>query len=544
MAIAHVQGTSNYGASGPGLSVTLSGVGAGNCLVLSATLHEFSTLGKGAPLVSDSLGNQWQLVCQSPIVTASSGPQDWSMYVWVALNCAAGNTTVSFASPTDDSPNSALLLDEYSDVATAQAVDSAITFASTSFQSGVTVVASGSITTTAGEMLYSSVFSGSVSDNTYTPTSGFTPRQSASGGSGGGAATAASFDQLSTGGSYSNTVTVATGTTPDTLQVCLLALSPTAISRPFVQSAFYENCSIAGTVLTSATFPLPNTQGNLLVLAGYMSERSSPVVTDTQGNAWVVVYNGTQNPAGNFVMAYALSCNAGANTVTLNTLDGGDDVTLSIIISEYEGVSGFLSSSFGASSPNTTVDTGDITIGSPDSLLVSYFLGNTITGTNPYAYGPAANLGTRRFQISSSGFINQAAFSMAIADQVESVAGSYDNVFTVNRSGPLEAAILGFKLSLALSCASGVGFVGVLYTSALVATGGRSPYTFSIASGGLPPGLVLDSTTGIISGIPTTTGIYPYTAEVVDSLDNRASASLCHFDCRPNPYNLWKAPYS
>ena len=56
------------------------------------------------------------------------------MYVWVALNCAAGNTTVSFASPTDDGPNSALLLDEYSGVATAQAVDSAITFASTSFQ--------------------------------------------------------------------------------------------------------------------------------------------------------------------------------------------------------------------------------------------------------------------------------------------------------------------------------------------------------------------------------------------------------------------------
>ena len=44
MAIAHVQGTSNYGVSGSGLSVTLSGVGAGNCLVLSATLHEFSLL--------------------------------------------------------------------------------------------------------------------------------------------------------------------------------------------------------------------------------------------------------------------------------------------------------------------------------------------------------------------------------------------------------------------------------------------------------------------------------------------------------------------
>jgi uncharacterized protein YjdB len=61
------------------------------------------------------------------------------------------------------------------------------------------------------------------------------------------------------------------------------------------------------------------------------------------------------------------------------------------------------------------------------------------------------------------------------------------------------------------------GRVGTTYSRLLRASGGTTPYIWSIASGSLPPGLTLNSGTGRISGTPTTTGTYSFTAQVTDS---------------------------
>jgi hypothetical protein len=71
--------------------------------------------------------------------------------------------------------------------------------------------------------------------------------------------------------------------------------------------------------------------------------------------------------------------------------------------------------------------------------------------------------------------------------------------------------------ALTLACASSTGQVGMPYSSALVATGGVPPYTFSITSGSLPPGLTLNTSTGAITGTPTMAGTFNFTAQVVDS---------------------------
>jgi len=54
------------------------------------------------------------------------------------------------------------------------------------------------------------------------------------------------------------------------------------------------------------------------------------------------------------------------------------------------------------------------------------------------------------------------------------------------------------------------------YSQPLSIQGGMSPYSWSIYSGSLPPGLTLNSTTGVISGKPATIGAYSFTVVVTD----------------------------
>ncbi len=63
------------------------------------------------------------------------------------------------------------------------------------------------------------------------------------------------------------------------------------------------------------------------------------------------------------------------------------------------------------------------------------------------------------------------------------------------------------------------------YNTTLMAAGGVLPYTWSITSGNLPAGLLLNSTSGLISGTPTIAGNYPFTVQVVDSQSPPANTS-------------------
>jgi hypothetical protein len=55
------------------------------------------------------------------------------------------------------------------------------------------------------------------------------------------------------------------------------------------------------------------------------------------------------------------------------------------------------------------------------------------------------------------------------------------------------------------------------YNTTVAATGGVTPYAWSVVSGGLPPGLSLNAATGTISGRATTNGVYNVTLQVADN---------------------------
>ena len=68
------------------------------------------------------------------------------------------------------------------------------------------------------------------------------------------------------------------------------------------------------------------------------------------------------------------------------------------------------------------------------------------------------------------------------------------------------------------------GQVGQPYQGSMVATGGTPPYRWSVASGSLPNGLTISSSSGIIAGQPATSGAFTFTIGVQDSSVGKASA--------------------
>jgi hypothetical protein len=84
-------------------------------------------------------------------------------------------------------------------------------------------------------------------------------------------------------------------------------------------------------------------------------------------------------------------------------------------------------------------------------------------------------------------------------------------------AGPVQAA-----LSITSTPLLPNGQVGTTYYAALTATGDNPPFTWSIISGSLPPGVNL-AASGVISGTPTIPGTYNFTARVTDSAAGSAS---------------------
>jgi hypothetical protein len=95
-------------------------------------------------------------------------------------------------------------------------------------------------------------------------------------------------------------------------------------------------------------------------------------------------------------------------------------------------------------------------------------------------------------------------------------------------SGNSEAQLAVATLSGGLPAGSVSVGGGVYPSTALSATGGTGPYTWAVTTGILPSGLALSSS-GMLSGTPTTAGAFPFTVTVTDAATpthHTATASL------------------
>jgi hypothetical protein len=117
-------------------------------------------------------------------------------------------------------------------------------------------------------------------------------------------------------------------------------------------------------------------------------------------------------------------------------------------------------------------------------------------------------------------------------------AGTYPFFVTVTDNTTLTSPQQGFSITIAqppvtiVTSSMPQGKEGSSYTATLSASGGTSPYTWTVVNGTLPSGLTLSSTLGYISGTPVigTAGTNSFTIEVTDrsapSISSQKSFSI------------------
>lgn len=89
-------------------------------------------------------------------------------------------------------------------------------------------------------------------------------------------------------------------------------------------------------------------------------------------------------------------------------------------------------------------------------------------------------------------------------------------------------------------CPEGIAFIGTPYGSEIQASGGTPPYTFGVV-GPFPPGLNLNTSTGAITGTPTTVGDFDFeaTATGANSVTARASCRITVTGGTPTAETTW-----
>lgn len=158
-----------------------------------------------------------------------------------------------------------------------------------------------------------------------------------------------------------------------------------------------------------------------------------------------------------------------------------------------------------------------ITISPSSTLVVSQGVQQftaTVTGTSSTGVAWSTSAGT----ISSNGAFTAPKVSSNTAVTVTATSTS---IVGLKASASVTVTPLP---ALSITTASlAAATAGLPYSATLAATGGKSPYTWSISSGALPTGIQLAASTGAIAGTASSTGAFNFTAKVTDSAGSTAT---------------------
>ena len=329
------------------------------------------------------------------------------------------------------------------------------------------------------------------------------------------------------GSPYSNVLQASGGIVPYAWSITSGAL-PSGLSLAATTGAIYGTPTVTGTFSFTATVAdsenpaqAKSASLSLVVAPVALAITTSALPPGTQGSSYSRTLQAT---GGTAPYIWSITTGALPAGLTLAPTTG--------VISGTPTVSGNLS--FGvtvqdAGSPaqtaTSTVTLSLVAAGTP--LAIS---STTLpTGTTSQTYNATLNAtgGTGSYTWSLTSGTLPAGLSLATSTGTISgtptASGSTSLTFkVVDSSSPAQAKSITISLvvaqALVITTASlPSGTKGSAYSNAMAATGGTTPYTWSIAAGSLPAGLSLTSTTGLISGTPTAVGTFGFTVSVTDA---------------------------
>jgi len=360
--------------------------------------------------------------------------------------------------------------------------------------------------------------------------------------------TAQPAGQTVTVGQTATFTVVATGSAPLSYQwrkngVAIAGMMSSSYTTSATTSA--DNGAQFTVVLSNSVGSVTSSVAALTVSAASVApsittQPASQTVTAGQTAMFTVAATGTAPLTYQWQKNSAAIAGATSSSYTTPATTSSDSgAQFSVVVSNAAGnatsSAAMLTVSAASVAPSITTQPASQTITAGQTAAFSV----AATGTAPLTYQWKKN------SAAVSG-ANSSSYTTPVT--MSSDSGTQFSVVVSNASGSAtsSAATLTVNaattLQITTSQLSG-GFVAGSYNATLSATGGSTPYTWSLLSGTLPSGLTLNAS-GSISGTPSLAGSFPFTVQVKDGAGLSASANFTINVASPVPTVAITSPAS
>jgi len=337
--------------------------------------------------------------------------------------------------------------------------------------------------------------------------------------------TTASLPADTVGVAYNQTLAATGGSTPYTWSLLSGSL-PTGLSLNASTGAITGTPTASGTSSFTAkvTDNAAATASKALSIAvsAAISITTASLPADTVG----VAYNQTLTATGG-TGALSWSVSAGSLPAGLSLVAGTGAITGTPTTSG--------TSNFTVTATDTVSATGtkalSIVINAAISITTSSLPGGTVSAAYSQTLSATGGTGALTWSVNAGSL--PAGLSLTSGGAISGTpSASGTSNFTVKATDTVTASAtkaLSIVISAGLSITTSslpADTVNVAYNQTLAASGGTTPYTWSLQSGSMPTGLSLNASTGAITGTPTAAGTSSFTAKVTDNVSATATKAL------------------